>query len=302
MINRSAINKLLWLGVRTVFGVKYMEIPQERDLIFETRTSNQASEEDVLMVGTGYAVVQGEGQGVTYDDMSTAWTARYDHETTALALRISENAIDDNLYFKFSAVGGRSLSRSIKLTADLRAINVLNYAVDSSHLYGDGKTLLATDHPLKKGGTFANTLSAQVDISETALEELILLMRSALDDAGLPIRLTPKRLVASNQLEFELQRLMKSTGRVQTPDNDINAIQSLGIFSQPPALLRNVTNSKFWGFTTEGHDGGLIYYQRRGIRMGDDTDFDTGDFRIKVDVRDSSGVSDPRGFYGCFPT
>ena len=302
-IARSDIGNLLRLGINTVFGLQYRDIPLERDMVFESRTSNQAYEEDQLMTGTGWAVVKGEGQRITFDRMREGWTARYDHATIALGLRITEEAMEDNLYFKFGAKGGRSLARSLRLTQDVRAINVLNNAVSTSHLGGDGKPLLATDHPLSglAGGSYANTLATQMDISEAALEELLILCRYAVDDRGLAINLTPKRLIASASLTFELTRLLKSQGRVGTGDNDTNALKAQGMFQDEPALLRHLTDEDFWGFTTTGHDGGLIHYTRRGIQQKDNADFDTGDYEMKVSCRDSAGWTDPRGFYGCSP-
>jgi hypothetical protein len=302
-INRSSINKLLWCGVRSVFGLSYREIPEEYSKVFDVRTSNQAWEEDVLMTGTGYATIKGEGEGVTYDTMRNGWTSRYDHETLGIALRITEEAVEDNQYFKFAAKGGKALARSMRLTNDLRAINVLNYATDTGHPGGDGKPLLATDHPLSglNGGIAANTLDVQLDCSEAALEELLILADNAVDDRGLPIFLSPKRLIASNSQRFNLARLLKSTGRVNSADNDINAIKQQGLFQGDPVLLRHLSSTKLWGFTTDADDG-LIFYKRREVRMGDDTDFDSGDFKIKATARNSSGWSDWRGFYGCAPT
>lgn len=303
-INRSAINKLLWVGVRTVFGLSYKDIPEEYPQVFEVRSSTQAWEEDVLMTGTGYASVKGEGESVLYDTMRNSWTARFDHETLGIALRITQEAIEDNQYFKFATKGGKALARSMKLTNDLRAINVLNNGTSSSYPIGDGQPLLSTAHPLSglAGGTAANTLTVQADLSEAALEELLILADNAVDDRGLPVRLMPKRFVTSNSQRFNITRLLRSTGRVSTPDNDINAVRQQGLFEGDPVLLRHLTNPDFWGFTTDGHDGGLIFYKRRDLTMGEDTDFDTDDFKIKVTCRNSAGCADWRGFYGVNPT
>lgn len=301
-INRSAINKLLWMGINTIFGMNYKDKPEEWTMVFEKRTSRQAWEEDQLMTGTGYASLIGEGEPIIYDTMKQGWTARFDHDKIGIALRITEEAIDDNLYFKFAAKGGKALARSMKQTCEVRGANILNYATTSGYTGGDGKVLLATDHPLQGGGSYANTLSVQSDLSETALEDLLILCDNAIDDRGLPIHITPKRFVTSNSQRFNIHRLLKSTGRVNTADNDTNALKDMGIFSGDPILLRNLTNTKFWGFTTEGHDGGLICYVRKETAPSTDTDFETDDFKIKYKRRDSFGWVDPRGFYGVDPS
>ena len=39
---------------------------------------------------------------------------------------------------------------------------------------GDGKALLATDHPLTSGGTFANEPTTAADLNETSLEDALI--------------------------------------------------------------------------------------------------------------------------------
>ena len=38
-----------------------------------------------------------EGSGVSFDDANESFTARYNHETIALAFSITEEAVEDNL-------------------------------------------------------------------------------------------------------------------------------------------------------------------------------------------------------------
>lgn len=300
-INRAAINKLLWKGINTVFGLNYAKKDTDWTKIFEKRSSNQAWEEDQLMSGTGYAAVKPEGAPVMYDEMRQGWTARYDHDTIALALRVTEEARDDNLYFKIGAKGGRSLANSMHQTCEVRGANVLNNSTSGAHLGGDGVSLLSVNHPLMGGGVYANTLAIPAEISETALEDMLILCDTAVDDRGLPIKLGPKRLIISRHQRFNVHRLLRSTGRVGTGDNDTNALRSMGIFSEEPLMVTHLSNPKFWGFTTDVPDGGLIAYVRKETTTDNDMDFDTRDFKFLVIRRDSFGWTDPRGFYGCDP-
>lgn len=207
--------------------------------------------------------------------------------------------MDDDQYVKWGSRGARSLARSLRLKQDLDSINVLNNADSASYLGGDGVPLASTAHPLSGpgGGTYSNILATPTDISEPALIELTLLMRYAVDDRGLPIHLTVKRLWASSALEFDFIRLLKSTGRIEVADNDINPIKDSAEFGSTPALLRLLTDHAAWGFTTSGHDGGLIHFDRRAVRATNKDDFDTGDHLMKIDYRGSDGWTDPRGVY-----
>ena len=298
-LSRSDIGKLLRPGLRTTFGITYRDIPLERDMVFESRTSTKAYEEDQNVWGTGYALEIAEGANVSYDDVGQGWTARYVHKKVGLALRLREEAMEDDQYVKWGSRGARSLARSLRLKQDLDSINVLNNADSSSYLGGDGKALAATDHPLSgpSGGTYSNMLSTPQDISEAALIELTLLMRYAVDDRGLPIQLSIKRIFASAALEFDFARLLKSSGRIGVADNDINPTKDSSEFGTRPALLRLLTDQAAWGFTTSGHDGGLIHFDRRAVRATNKDDFSTGDHMMKIDCRYSDGWTDPRGVY-----
>lgn len=300
-INRAAINKLLWVGINTVFGLNYAKKATEWPKIFEKRSSHQAWEEDQLMSGTGYAAVKPEGAPVMYDEMRQGWTARYDHDTIALALRVTEEARDDNLYFKIGAKGGRSLANSMHQTCEVRGANVLNNATSVNHLGGDGVPLLSVAHPLMGGGVYGNTLAIPAEISETALEDLLILADTAVDDRGLPIKLEPKRLLISRHQRFNVHRLLRTVNRVGTGDNDTNALRALGVFPEDPVMVTHLSNPRFWGFTTDAPDGGLVAYVRKETVTDNEVDFDTRDFKFLVLRRDSFGWTDPRGFYGCDP-
>lgn len=301
--NRAAIGKLLRLGLRTTFGLEYNAIPMEMEQVFETRSSNQAYEEDQNVYGTGWAVVKGEGQSITFDSVGQGYTSRYNHETLALGIEITEEAVEDNLYLRMIPQAGSALATSLKTTQDVRAINVLNNATSASFTGGDGQPLLSTSHPLTgpSGGVGSNTLSAQAQLSEAAIEELLINMRYAKNDRGLPIVVKPMKIVASAALEFELERILGSVGRVGTADNDLNAIKSRGYFRGQPVLLRHLTNQHFWGIKTDVKNG-LIHFSRRAMRQKNHEDFKTGNWLYKVDARDSNGWTDWRGFYGCDPT
>ena len=307
MVNRGSLNYLLHAGVDMVFGLDMKEHPEEWMSIYDKRTSDKAFEERVMMAGPGYASVFGEDEPIEYGAMRNSWNHITTHDKYGLALKITEEAKSDNLYIQLVAKGGKALSRSMRATRAVRAAAPLNRATDSSYTYGDGKVLLATDHPTDPiagtGATFANTLSAQVDISETAIEEMITLADYAVGNNGLPIALEPKQWVIAKGLKFDLARLLRSQQRVATSDNDINAVDALGYSSKPIVQMRYLSNRKFWGFTTEGSDGdGLVYYERWPMKRGEDTDFETGSMRYKVYCRDSFSVDDPRGFFGCDPT
>ena len=51
-----------------------------------------------MLSGFASAPTKQEGAGVVFDQAGETFTARYTHETIALAFAITEEAIEDNLY------------------------------------------------------------------------------------------------------------------------------------------------------------------------------------------------------------
>ena len=85
-----------------------------------------------MLSGFGAAPVKGEGSAVSFDTANESFTARYTHETIALAFAITEEAVEDNLYDRLSSRYTRALARSMSNTKQVKAAAVLNNAFDSS--------------------------------------------------------------------------------------------------------------------------------------------------------------------------
>jgi hypothetical protein len=54
------------------------------------------------------------------------FTARYQHETVALAFSITEEAEEDGLYGSIASRYTKALARSMSTTKEIKAANVLN--------------------------------------------------------------------------------------------------------------------------------------------------------------------------------
>ena len=170
-ISRSQLVKELEPGLNALFGLEYNRYENEHSEIFDSESSDRAFEEEVILSGFGAAPVKSEGEGVAFDTAQEGFTARYTHETIAMAFAITEEAIEDNLYDRLAGRYTRALARSMANTKQVKAANVLNNAFNSSFTGGDGVELCSAVHPLTNGGTFANELSTAADLSETSMEQ-----------------------------------------------------------------------------------------------------------------------------------
>jgi len=296
-MNRAQFAKMLEPGLNTLFGLEYDQYPPEWQAVFDTNTSQKAFEEDVLLEGFGNAPVKAEGAAISYDAASQQWTARYQHETIALAFSITEEAEEDGLYGSIAARYTKALARSMASTKEIKAANVLNNAFSGSGVTGgDGKTLCATDHPTRSGNQ-SNTLATAADLSETSLEQMLIQIADMKDDRGLRIAAQGTMLVIPTAYSFVAERLLESQLRTGTADNDINAIRAGGYLPQGYHVMRRLSDSDSFFIMTDVPDG-LKHFQRSPLKKGMEGDFETGNVRYEVRERYSFGFTDWRGIFG----
>jgi len=295
-ISRSQLVKELEPGLNALFGLEYKNYENQHTQIFDTENSDRAFEEEVMLSGFANAEVKPEGSGVVYDNAQETFTARYTHETIALAFSITEEAIEDNLYDRLASRYTKALARSMANTKQVKAANVLNNAFNSSYAGGDGKELCATDHPII-AGTFKNELSVSADLNETSLEQALIDIAAFIDERGLKIAARGMKLIIPSELQFTAERLMKSAQRVATADNDINAIKNMGMIPQGYVVNNYLTDTDAFFIKTDVPNG-MKMFNRASISTKMEGDFDTGNVRYKARERYSFGWSDPRGIFG----
>jgi len=296
-ISRAQLAKELEPGLNALFGMEYGRYENQHSEIYTTESSDRAFEEEVMLSGFGAAPVKQEGSGVSFDDANESFTARYNHETIALAFAITEEAVEDNLYDRISARYTRALARSMAHTKQVKAAAVLNNAFDSSVTGGDGKELCATDHPLINGGTFANEPSVAADLNETSLEDALISIAGFVDERGLKIALRGTKLIIPRQLQFTAERLMSSVLRPATSDNDVNALRSMGMLPQGYTVNDFLTDTDAFFIMTDTPRG-FLHFERTPLSTNMEADFDTGNMRYKARERYSFGFSDPRCVFG----
>ena len=296
-ISRSQLVKELEPGLNALFGLEYNRYENEHAEIFASEASDRAFEEEVMLTGFGSAPVKTEGSAVTFDQATESFTARYTHETIAMAFAITEEAIEDNLYDRLAARYTRALARSMANTKQVKAANVLNNAFNSSFAGGDGKELCATDHPIATGGRFRNELSTAADLSETSLEQSLIDIAAFVDERGLKIAMQGVKLIIPKELQFTAERILRAPQRVGTADNDINAMASMGMMPQGYRVNHYLTDTDAFFIMTDAPNG-LKQFVRSPVKTAIEGDFDTGNVRFKARERYSFGFSDPRGIFG----
>jgi len=247
-----------------------------------------------MLSGFAQAQTKSEGAGVTFDNAQETYTARYTHETVALAFSITEEAIEDNLYDRLASRYTKALARSMANTKQVKAVNPLINGF-GTFTSGDGTALFATTHPTISG-TVSNTLATPADLNETSLEQSLIDIAAMTDERGLKIAARGVKMIIPSELQFTAERLMKSQGRVGTADNDINAIVSMGMVPQGYRVNNFLTDPDAFYIITDVPNG-MKMFDRSPIKTAMEGDFDTGNVRYKARERYSFGVSDFRGIF-----
>ena len=300
-INRASISKELLPGLNAVFGMEYGEVNNEHEPLYETENSDRAFEEEVLFTGFGTAPTKGEGASVVYDDAQESYTARYTHETVALAFAVTEEAMEDNLCDSFAKLRARGLARAMANTKQVKAAALYNNGF--SDTIGDGAAFFSASHPTISDGNQSNLLAA-ADLSEATLETALTTVQKLKDDRGILIGASAVSLHVPVDSWAITDRILASPGNTQTSaaaanpnTNAINATRHLGMIPEGYFINRRFTDTNSYFIKTDVPNGTKMFV-RSPLQTKMEPDFDTGNLRFKARERYSFGVSDWRGFFG----
>jgi hypothetical protein len=296
-ISRAQLLKELLPGLNALFGLEYARYGEEHKELYETEKSERSFEEETKLSGFSAAPVKSEGSAIAYDNAQEAFTARYNHETIALGFSITEEAVEDNLYDSLSARYTKALARAMSYTKQVKAANVINNGFSAAYPGGDGVALFSTAHPLVNGATNSNRPSTNADLNETSLENAVIQIAAWTDERGLLIAAKPRKLIVPPALMFVATRLLETSLRVGTTDNDINALKNNGSIPEGYTVNHFLTDNNGWYLTTDVPNG-LKHFERTPLQNSMDGDFDTGNVRYKARERYSFGWSDPLGVFG----
>ena len=291
-ISRAQLAKELEPGLNALFGLEYDRYENEHAEIFDEESSDRAFEEEVMLAGFSTAPTKSEGGAVSFDDAQETFTARYTHETIALAFSITEEAIEDNLYDRLASRYTKALARSMAQTKQIKAAAILNNAFSTSSAIGDGTALASSSHPTINGNQ-SNILSVASDLNETSLEQALIDIAGFKDERGLKIAVRGTKLIIPKELQFTAERVLNSNLRVGTSDNDPNAIKNMGMLPEGAVVNHFLTDTDAFFIKTDAPNG-FKYFNRAPIKTAMEGDFDTGNMRFKARERYSFGVSDWR--------
>lgn len=297
--NLTAIGNLTRPGLNAVFG-DYEGYPDQWKEIYSQHTSNMAFELDEQMKFTGLAGIIAEGGPVAVDTMGQRISTRYVHVRIGLSFAITAMAIRDNLYESMFPMTARSLKRSMQNTRNTMAMELFNRATDINFPLGDGKPLLAVDHPID-GGIVPNTFPNGTDMTLTAIQQMVIQVQKFRDQAGLLIQTMPTKLIVPPENSFLAEQLLQSPYDPANGNNTINAVYSLKSIPQGHKVNHFITRPNSW-FILNAVDNGFKMFQRDKLETNVYADYQTDNLLHKVTERLCFGCSDFRAVAGSIGT
>lgn len=298
VINTGSHPKALWPGVHEFWGQVYDSYEKEYPDLFDQEDSDRAYEEDVQITGFGLAPIKPQGQGIEYDSEVQGPVVRYSHIAYALGYIVTYEELKFNLYEQVSMRRARANAFSMQQTIENVAAFIYNNAFSSTYFTtGDGLPLISTAHVNTTGGTFSNELSPSADLSEAALEDLIIQMMGATTDRGLLIQIMPRSLHVGPAEWFNANRILKSTLQSDTNSNNPNVLRMTNAFPGGIKLNHFFTNPGAWFVRTNCPNGPQMFWAERP-NLAQDNDFDTKNAKAASYMLFSAGVTDPRSVYG----
>lgn len=278
-------------------GVYDQRKDEWKGLFYEQQGLARAYQEEFVQYGFTAAPELADGMPVTYQAGGVLFSVRYVPKVYGLAFAMTKVLVEDGDHISLGKIHSKHLAQSLVETKETVTANVINRMTSTSYKGGDAKPLIATDHPIV-GGTFSNRLTTDAALSQTAVEQLLIQIRNAVDNSGKKITLTPEKLIINPSNMFQAEVILKSTLRTGTANNDVNAVKSMGLLSGGALDLSRMTSTTAWGITTSANkDNGLKLIMRRKMERSMEGDFETDSMRYKATERYAVGWTDPRCFF-----
>jgi len=253
--------------------------------IVAVKKSDKQYEESTYKSGFGAAVEKAEGTSITFDRRVQGHTKRWTHKTFGLGNRITEEAIEDDLYGDM-ADSMKQLGLSL---AEKKQLNIASHFnngfVATTHSVGDALALFSAVHIRLDGSTYSN-LGTAADLSHGSLWTAIEAFEALRDHRGKHVNRRPRALLITPSNEKKAEELFKSEKYPYSAENRIN---SLSLRPMEIIVWPFLTDDNAWFLLGEKDEMfGLIHFIRKATTFAKDSDFFTGDALFKGVFRDST--------------
>ena len=277
-----------------------LKMPTYYDKLVSSVKCNSNYHVEAIRDSLGSLQRKNEDSDGVYDTAAQAFTPTYQPVAYALGFKISHEAQQDgNAVLKAETFSKDLMVSAVQLRERIVA-NLYNNAFAASSvtmLNGDGKTMVASDHPTH-GSTQSNLITGgSIDLSEAALDALRIQVRKALNHRGMRTGLMIDKLIVSVDDEGNANRIVYSDGRVATADNDLNWIAKSNMFPGGIVTSPYLTDTDAYFVTTSAPHGAQLLV-REEPSIDSSGEFDSKTAKFMVYMRLAAGWTDWRQVYG----
>jgi hypothetical protein len=289
----------LWPGILKWFGDSYEEWPAIWPQLVEKYQSDRAFEKFQGVTGYGLAGVKDQGGQIPYRDKYQGFPREIINVTYGIGSTVTYEMMRYEQYNLMPKIP-QQLAKSVRQTEETIVGNLLNNGFSGAStptLTADGLSLFNASHKLVATGTTQrNTPATASDLSQTALEQARIDISNFLDDQGLPIVVTAKKLVVPTASVNLAEKILGTEYEVDTGNNTINPIASA---RQPLDLIVSpwLTDTDAWFIKTSEEDG-LVFTEVDPVMLDRDNDFDTKNLKFSAMRLFGTGAVNYLGYYG----
>lgn len=234
-------------GIRQIIGTNLGGRNSYYSMLNNVETTNRNYEDFLMGTGLPIAVEKAQGENIQAFDPIEGGTKRLTPKVYALAMEVSEEAWEDDLYAnKGSAIrdGANGLADSLAERVEIEGhrpwtVEGFNTSAPYFPVLPDGTTAFfsATHTPISgsQGVSQSNIHSTNADLSVTSLRAALTTGRKYKNDQGLRIPSIAQfsKLIVSPDDEWNAMEIIKSPERPDTANRVMNVTPSLTILCDP---------------------------------------------------------------------
>lgn len=296
-LTRAQLGASTERGLKRVYFNEFLNWLAEKDRIYNRVSSEKAQETDTVWAGLSTFGVYNEGGTPQIDNASQAYTKVFTALGYALGYKLTRWAMDDDLYGTVPKLM-KDLARAAKYSQELLGMTPFNDSSATQYTAdGTNYPLLSTTHFRLDGGTWSNKLSSGADLTLESLETLLIQAHSStVDQRGNKVMVKPRILAVPVGYEILAERIVKSTQRPFTTDNDVNVSAVRGLDVQ---VFTHMTDDGRWYLLADKKDHSLQWIDRQDLDLQTETDGTaTGNKIVMGSYRAAVGISHPIGIWG----
>lgn len=304
MNTQGSLNLLFRAGLRRNFRDTWEEYEPEYPEYLKVGDTDEPEIRATIITSISRLLERGDGEAVIYDDIVQGPQVVGVDKEFAGGIIVTRRTIEDDKYNKANKAS-QHLAHAGRMTYEYRAASLLDDAFTGTFFRTiDNLPLISTTHTnLNSPLLNPNRPPADVSLSVTGVTALLDLAQRVTDHNGDPIRMSPDRLIVSNNAADVNMALAIWNSALEpfTPNNTDNVTRRR--IPNPTIVISHyklLTTRSY--FLQDSRYNDAFLNVKRAMEFDDTFDFDTQAAKFQATTRFIVMVVDYRGWWGANPT